>query len=48
MCGIEALIVLPVASLYFTIMSWRIRTDQLVPDAVALQMDLEEGGFVLF
>lgn len=47
MCGIKTFIVLPVASFHFAVMPGRIGTDQLMPDAVALQMDLEHGGLVL-
>ncbi len=47
MGGIETLIVLPVASLYFAVVPRCIRADQFMPDPVLLQMDLKQGGFIL-
>lgn len=41
---IEPFIVLPVAALHLAVVPGRIRTDQLVPDAMLLQMYLEKGG----
>ena len=43
---IEPLIVLPVATLHFAVMSWRIGADYLVSDAVLLQTHLEKGGLI--
>lgn len=47
MSGIEPFIVFPMAAFHFSVMSGRIRPDQLVLDAVAFQMYLKEGGLVL-
>lgn len=46
MSGIEALVILPVAPLYLAVMSWRIRPDQLVTDAVKSQMHLKQSRSV--
>ena len=46
MGGIETFVILPVAAFHFAVMSGRIWTNQLVPDAVALQMCLEERRLV--
>lgn len=46
MSGIEAFIVFPVAAFHFAIVSRRIRPDQLMADAVPLQMVLKEGRLV--
>lgn len=46
MSGIEALVILPVAPLYLAVMSWRIRPDQFVADAVAFQMHLKKSRSV--
>lgn len=46
MGGIKALIVLSVTSFHFAIVSWSIGTDQFVPDAMLLQMNLKHGRFL--
>ena len=46
MSGIEALVILPVAPLYLAVMSWRIRPDQFVADAVTFQMHLKKSRSV--
>ena len=46
MSGIKPFIVFPVAAFHFSVVSGRIRPDQLVTDAVAFQMYLKEGGLV--
>ena len=46
MSGIEPFIVFPMAAFHFSVMSGRIRPDQLVMDAVAFQMYLKEGGLI--
>ncbi len=46
MGGIKAFIVLSMAPLNLAVMSWRVGTDQFVPDAVLFQMLLKKGGLV--
>lgn len=46
MGGIEPLIVLPVAALYFPVVSGRVWPDQLVPDAVPFQMHIKKCGLI--
>lgn len=46
MGGKKAFIVLSMAPLNLAVMSWRVGTDQFVPDAVLFQMLLKKGGLV--
>ena len=43
MGGIEAFVILPVATFYFAIVSWGKGTDDFVADPVCFQMFLEKG-----
>ncbi|WP_031392760.1 hypothetical protein [Kineothrix alysoides] len=45
MGSIEPLIGFAVAPFYLSIVPWRKKTDQLMPDAIAFQMDLKKGWF---
>lgn len=47
MRGIETFIILPMTAFHLAIMPRCIGTDQLMPDSVAFQMNLEEGGLAL-
>ena len=44
-CGIEILIVLSMRALYFSVMSWRIRSDFSVPDTQRCQFFFKHGQF---
>ncbi len=46
MCGIEPLIILPVATLYFPVVPGHVWPDQLVPDAVPFQMHIKKCGLI--
>ena len=47
MRGIKALVILAVAALYFAVMPWSERADQLVPDAVFCKANLKQGQVLL-
>lgn len=44
--GVEPFVVLPVAALHFAVMPRRVRADELMGDAVPLQMLLEQRGLI--
>ena len=47
MGGIEAFVILPMATFYFAIVSWGKGTDDFVADPVCFQMFLEKGRLSL-
>ena len=48
MGGIETFLVFSVTALHFTIMSGRVRANELVPNAEALRRRLKQGRDILF
>ena len=47
MAGVKALLIFPVTTLHLAVVSWRVGTDQLVPNAQIHSSDLKQSGQVL-